>query len=75
MLRVIDTTNQGVDARVAETGVNDDGTYLAAGGLQQILATVFQVEHDLRRRQVVGVLTKVAEFSQREMITELDVFH
>ena len=75
MLRVIDTTNQGVDARVAEAGVNDDGTYLAAGGLQQILATVFQVKQHLRRWQVVGGLTKVAKFCQREMITELDVFH
>ena len=75
VLGVLDTTNQGIDARVAEARVDDDGTDLAACRFQQILAAVFQVEHDLRRWQVVGVLTKVAEFCQREMITELDVFH
>ena len=34
MLRVLDATNEGVDARVAVAGIDDDGTDHLAGGLQ-----------------------------------------
>ena len=70
MLRVLDTANEGIDAAVAETGVDDDGTYLAACRLQQILATIFQVKQHLHRGQVIGVLLKVQELTQLKMLRE-----
>jgi hypothetical protein len=38
-------------------------------------ATIGHIHHVLHGGRVVGVLTEVAEFCQREMITELNVFH
>ena len=35
VLRVLDATDQGVDARVAVAGIDDDGTDTLAGGLQE----------------------------------------
>ena len=35
VLRVLDATDQGVDARVAVAGIDDDGTDHLAGGLQE----------------------------------------
>ncbi len=35
VLRVTDTTHEGVDARVAETGVDEDGTDHLSGGFQE----------------------------------------
>ena len=44
VLGVLDTTNEGVDARVAEAGVDDDGAADSlTGRLQQVSATVNQV--------------------------------
>jgi hypothetical protein len=44
VLGVLDTTNQGVDAMVAEAGVDDDGTADSlTGRLQQVTTTVNQV--------------------------------
>ena len=44
VLGVLDTTNQSVDARVAEAGVDDDGTADSlTGRLQQVTTTVNQV--------------------------------
>ena len=34
VLRVADTTHEGVNARVAEAGVDQDGTHRLSGGLQ-----------------------------------------
>ena len=34
VLRVTDTTDEGVDARIAEAGVDEDGTDYLAGGFQ-----------------------------------------
>ena len=75
VLRVTDSTHEGVDARVAEAGVDEDGTDHLAGGFQQILATILQVEQHLYRWQVVRVLLQIEEFCQRKMFTEFCVFH
>ena len=40
MLRVLDTTDQGVDARVTVAGIDDDGTDHLAGGLQEHQAAI-----------------------------------
>ena len=40
VLRVLDTADQGVDARVAVAGIDDDGTDHLAGGLQEQQAAI-----------------------------------
>ena len=48
VLRVLDTANKGVDARVAEAAVDDDGAADSlAGGLQQQAAAIDYVGHVL----------------------------
>ena len=69
VLRVPDTANEGVDARVAEAAGDDDGTTNGlAGGLQQQAAAIDHVGRLLRRRNVGRVLAGVAELCQREML-------
>ena len=75
MLGVLDTFDESVDTRVAEAGVDDDRTDLAACWFQQHQAALGHVHHVLHRGFVVRVLTEVAELGQREVITEFDVFH
>ena len=76
VLGVLDTAYEGVDTRVAEAGVDNDGTADGlAGGFQQVAAAVDYVGNLLYGRDVVGVLVEVAELGQREVITEFDVFH
>ena len=70
VLGVLDTTNESVDARVAEAGVDDDGTDHLSGRFQQILATVLQVKQYLRRWQVVRVLLQIEEFRQHKVLRE-----
>ena len=59
VLRGRDASYMAVDARVAETGVDDDGTDDAAGGLQKVLATVGHVGNVLDGGDVVGVFAEV----------------
>ena len=47
VLRVPDTANEGVDARVAETGVDDDGADGLAGRFQEHQAAISHVGHVL----------------------------
>ena len=69
VLGVSDATNEGVDARVAEAAVDDDGAADGlAGGLQQQAAAIDHVGHLLRRGNVGRVLAGVAELCQREML-------
>ena len=75
VLRVSDTTHEGIDTRVTKAGVDEDGTDHLAGGFQQVAAAVDHVGNLLYGRDVVGVLVEVAELGQREVITEFDVFH
>ena len=76
VLRVADTADESVDARVTEARVDDDGASDSLSGrLQQLTATVGHVGNLLYGGDVVGILTEFAEFRQREMITEFDVFH
>ena len=69
VLGVLDTANESVDARIAEAGVDDDGTADGlAGRLQQQAAAIDHVGHLLRRRNVGRVLAGVAELCQRKML-------
>ena len=69
VLRVLDTANKGVDARVAEAAGDDDGAADGlAGRLQQQAAAIDHVGHLLRRRNVGRVLAGVAELCQRKML-------
>ena len=67
VLRVLDATDEGVDARVAEAGVDEDGADHLAGGLQEQQAAIGHVHHVLHGGLVVGVLFGVEELAQREM--------
>lgn len=75
VLRVSDSAHEGVDARVAEATVDDDGTGHLSGGLQQHQAAVGHVGHVLQRGLVARVLLRVDEFLQRKVLTESCVFH
>ena len=75
VLRILDAANEGVDAMIAEAGVDDDGTDFLTGRLQQHQTAIGQIGNDLQRGLVVGVLPHVQEFCQRKMITESCVFH
>ena len=67
VLRGRDASYMAVDARVAETGVDDDGTDDAAGGLQQMLAAVGHVGNVLDGGDVVGVFVQMEKFVQRKV--------
>ena len=67
VLRVADATDEGVDARVAVAGVDDDGTDHLSGGFQQHVATIGHVRHVLHSGVVVWVFVHVEEFGQRKM--------
>ena len=80
VLRVLDATDEGVDARVAVAGIDDDGTDHLAGGLQEHQAAIGHVHHVLHGGLVVGVLAEIAELAQTEVgrqsrVIELCVFH
>ena len=76
VLRAFDTTNECVDARVAEAGVDEDGTADGlAGGLQQVPTAVHKAGHLLDRRNVSRVLAEVAELCQRKVWGQTDVVH
>ncbi len=62
VLRVLDTTDEGVDARVAEARVDDDGADDLAGRFQQHEAAIGHVCHVLHGGFVVGVFAHVQEF-------------
>ena len=68
VLRVSHATDLPVVGLVAVAGVDDDGADTTSGWLQQVQAAVFQVEHDLRRWQVVGVLLQIEEFRQFKVL-------
>jgi hypothetical protein len=67
VLRVTDTTHEGVDARVAETGVDEDGTDHLSGGFQEHQTAVGHVRHVLHGGFIIGVFARVDEFFQRKV--------
>ena len=80
VLRVLDTTDQSVDARVTVAGIDDDGTNHLAGGLQEHQAAIGHVRHVLHGGLVVGVLAQIEKFAKFKVgrqprVIELCVFH
>ena len=75
VLRVADSTHQGVDAGGAEAGVDEDGADHLSGGLQEHQAAVGHVGHMLHGRFIVRVFSHVDEFVQLKVLTEFCVFH
>ena len=67
MLRVTDTANQGIDAGIAETGVDDDGTHLRAGWLKQMLTTVDHGGKMVDGGDVVRIFVQTEELVQLKM--------
>ena len=67
MLRVTDTANQGIDAGIAETGVDDDGTHLRAGWLKQMLTTVDHGGKLVDGGDVVRIFVQTEELVQLKM--------
>ena len=63
VLRVLDATDQGVDARVAVAGIDDDGTDHLAGGLQEHQAAIGHVRHVLHGGNVVGILAEIKKLA------------
>ncbi len=80
MLRVLDATDEGIDARVAVARIDDDGTDHLAGGLQEHQAAIGHVHHVLHGGNVVGVLAQIEKLAQTKVgrqprVIELCVFH
>ena len=67
VLRALNATDQGVDARVAVAGIDDDGTDHLAGGLQEHQAAIGHVRHVLHGGLVVGVFAQIEELAQQEV--------
>ena len=67
VLRVTDTANQGIDAGIAETGVDDDGTHLRAGWLKQMLTTVDHGGKLVDGGDVVRIFVQTEELVQLKM--------
>ena len=67
VLRVADTTHEGVDILVTEAGVDEDGAYHLPGRFQEHQATVDHVRHMLQRGFVARVLSCVQKLLQREV--------
>ena len=63
VLRALDTTDEGVDARVAEAGVDEDWTNHLAGGLQEQQAAIGHVHHVLHGGNVVGILAEIKKLA------------
>ena len=80
VLRALDATNEGVDARVAVAGIDDDGADKLAGGLQEHQAAIGHVHDVLHGGLVVGVLAQIEELAKFEVgrqsgVIKLCVFH
>ena len=74
VLGILDAAHEGVDARVAEAGVDEDGAADGLSGrLQQLAATVGHVGYLLDGRDVLWVLLQVAELAQLKVLRQLDV--
>lgn len=74
VLRVTDTTHEGVDARVAEAAVDDDRTADGlAGWLQEEMAAVGHVRHVLHGGFVIRVFVQVNKLAQPEVGREPSV--
>ena len=67
VLRVADAAHMAVDVLVAESGVDDDGTYHLPGRFQEHHAAVGHVCHVLQRGFVARVLPCVQKLLQREV--------
>ena len=63
VLGIGDATDQGVDARVAVAGIDDDRTDHLAGGLQEHQAAIGHVYHVLHGGLVVGVLAEIKKLA------------
>ena len=74
VLRVVDTTDQGVDTWVAEAAVDDDRTADGlAGWLQEEMAAVGHVRHVLHGGFVIRVFVQVNKLAQPEVGREPSV--
>ena len=73
VLRITDSTDQGVDARVAETGVDEDGTDHLSGGFQEHQTAVGHVRHVLHGGFVIRVFVQVNKLAQPEVGREPSV--
>ena len=63
VLRALDATDEGVDARVAVAGIDDDGTDKLAGGFQEHQAAIGHVRHVLHGGLVVGILAEIKKLA------------
>ena len=80
VLRILDATDEGVDARVAVAGGDEDGADQLAGGLQEQQAAIGHVRHVLHGGLVVGVLAQIEELAKFEVgrepsVIDCCVFH
>ena len=67
VLRVAYTTHLAVHGLATETRIHDDGTHQEPRRLQQLMAAIGQIRHDLHRGDILWVLAQVEELAQLKM--------
>ena len=68
VLGVADTAHLAVHGLATEARIHDDGTHQEPRRLQQLMAAIGQICHDLHRGDVLGVLAQVEELAQLKML-------
>ena len=63
VLRILDATDEGIDARVAVAGIDDDGTDHLSGRLQEHQTAIGHVRHVLHGGNVVGILAEIKKLA------------
>ena len=73
VLRVAHTANHAIHSLVSEARIDDNRAYFASGGLQQQMAAVGQIRHDLHRGNILRVLPQLQKLAQLKMLRQSNV--
>ena len=68
MLRVLNTAHLSIDGLVSKTRINNDGAYLYASRLQNEVAAVGKIRHDLHRRDVLRIFFQIQKLAQLKVL-------
>ena len=67
VLGIADTAHLAIHGLTTETRIDNDRPHHEPRRLQQLMAAISQICHDLHRGDVLGVFVQIQELSQKEM--------
>ena len=73
VLRVLNASHLAVYFVVAETGVDDDGSYHLAGRLQYHVAAIGHVRHSLHGGSVIRIFVQIEKLAQFKVRRQANV--